>query len=316
MPSSARRTSVALTAALSSAALLGGCGSGSGSGSDDGVTLGFVNGANTEFHTCLQRAVTAEVEAGDAELLTANSNQNPGTELSNIEDMISRQVDALIVQTVNVDALEGDIAKARAADIPIFLTSVITEDTSEILGAVVVDLPAVGALDADWVAQDAGGAQVEAAVIAGAPGAASDLLVEGFTGALPDNVEVVANQPGMFNRADAQDVAENIIQAHPDLQYAFVANEEMAFGALNAFEAAGADVKIVTVNGTADGLAAVEDGRFAATVANSATQTGQLAVRNTLALLDGEDVEKIAQTPITLITRENVAEAPQYCLED
>ncbi|MEU4557661.1 sugar ABC transporter substrate-binding protein [Actinoplanes sp. NPDC023936] len=282
---------------------------------DESLTLGFVNGANTEFHTCLQRAVDAEAKAAGATLIAANSKQDPGTELNNIEDMISRDVDALIVQTVNVDALKNDITKAKNANIPIFLTSVITSDTSDILGAVVVDLRQVGALDAGYIAKDAGDQPVEVGVIAGAPGAASDLMVNGFKDALPSTATVVANQPGMFNRAKAQDVAENMIQAHPNLRYAFVANEEMAFGALQAFQAAGKNVKIVTSNGTAEGLAAVRDGRFAATVANSATVTGQLAVRNTITLLDKGDAERIANTPIKLITKDNLAEAPQYCLE-
>ncbi|MFD5873009.1 sugar ABC transporter substrate-binding protein [Streptomyces sp. NPDC060322] len=304
-----RRATAASVAGL--ALVLSGCGAGA---SDDGsVSLGFVNGGDTEFHTCLQASIEDTAEAEDAELYTANSHQNPGTELSNIEDMISRDVDALIVQTVNVDALKGDIAKAKSANIPIFLTSVVTDDPTDILGAVVVDLKQVGELDAGWVGKDAAGKPAEAGVIAGAPGAASDLLVNGFTKALPDNVEVVANQPGMFNAAKAQDVAENMIQAHPDLAYAFVANEEMAFGALKAFQAAKADVKIVTVNGTDRGVAAVKDGRFAATVANSAMTTGRIALTNALALLDKKKTDKIASTPISLITADNVSSAPQYC---
>ncbi|MDT0432220.1 sugar ABC transporter substrate-binding protein [Streptomyces salyersiae] len=305
-----RRATAACAAALALA--LSGCGAGAGSG-DGAVSLGFVNGGDTEFHTCLQASVKDTADARDAKLYTANSHQNPGTELSNIEDMISRDVDALIVQTVNVDALKGDIAKARSANIPIFLTSVVTDDPSDILGAVVVDLAQVGELDAGFVEKDAAGGQVEVGVIAGAPGAASDLLVNGFTKALPDNAKVVANQPGMFNAAKAQDVAENMIQAHPKLRYAFVANEEMAFGALKAFQAAGADVKIVTVNGTDHGLAAVKDGRFAATVANSAMTTGKIAVTNTISLLDKKKTDKIAMTPISLITADNVSSAPQYC---
>ncbi|MEV6300511.1 sugar ABC transporter substrate-binding protein [Actinoplanes sp. NPDC051861] len=310
MPSTPR----ALAAAVLCAVSLTACGSSETSGSDE-VTLGFVNGANTEFHTCLQRSVEAEAKTAGAKLITANSKQDPGTELNNIEDMISRSVDALIVQTVNVDALKNDITKAKNAGIPIFLTSVITQDTSDILGAVVVDLKQVGALDAEFIAEQAAGAPVEVGIVAGAPGAASDLMVNGFKAALPPTATVVANQPGMFNRAKAQDVAENMIQAHPDLKYAFVANEEMAFGALQAFQAAGKDVKIVTVNGTDEGLAAVGDGRFAATVANSATTTGQLAVKNTLDLLDKGPAEKITNTPIKLITKDNLAEAPKYCLE-
>ncbi|GGL66297.1 D-ribose ABC transporter substrate-binding protein [Streptomyces fumigatiscleroticus] len=315
-PGSRRRAAAACLAGAA-ALVLAGCGSenDSGGASDGSVSLGFVNGSTTHFHTCLLKAVEQEAKAQDAKVYSANSKQDAGTELSNIEDMISRNVDALIVQTVNVDALEGDIAKARSAGIPIYLTSVATSDMSDVLGAAVVDLKKVGALDAGWIGKDAGGEDVTVGVVAGAPGAASDLLVGGFEDALPKNAEIVADQPGMFNPAKAQDVAENMIQAHPDLDYAFVANEEMAFAVRKAFDAAGAeDVKIVSVNGTEDGIAAVEDGRLSATVANSALTIGQTAVRSTVGLLDRKQgVDKISDIPLVLVTKDNLSEAPQYC---
>lgn len=219
-------------------------------------------------------------------------------------------------------ALEGDIAKAESANVPILLTSVATDDVDGILGAAVVDLKKLGALDAGWIEKDAGGKQVEVGIVAGAPGAASDLMVAGFTGALPASAKVVANQPGMFNPVEAQDVAENMIQAHPGLDYAFVANEEMAFAVRETFDEAGAkDVRIVTENGTDKGLAAVKDGRFSATVANSPQVNGETAVKNAVARLDDPaKADKIAQIPLAqiplaLITRENLDEAPQYCAE-
>ncbi|MFJ4620880.1 sugar ABC transporter substrate-binding protein [Streptomyces sp. NPDC088812] len=300
------------------ALVLSGCGSQDegGSGASGGsVSLGFVNGSTTHFHSCLLKAVEQEAEAQDAKVYSANSKQDAGTELSNIEDMIARNVDALIVQTVNVDALEGDIAKAKAAGVPIYLTSVATSDMDDVLGAAVVDLKKVGGMDADWIEKDAAGKDVKVGIVAGAPGAASDLLVGGFKDALPATAKVVANQPGMFNPAKAQDVAENMIQANPDLDYAFVANEEMAFAVRKAFDAAGAkDVKIVSVNGTEDGVAAVKDGRLSATVANSAMTIGQTAVKSTVGLLDKkEGVDKISDIPLVLVTKDNVSEAPQYC---
>lgn len=310
-----RRTRVALFAGAC-ALLFSGCSSdsdGGGSG-NGGVDIGFVNGANTHFHSCLLKSVEQTAKAQGAQLFSANSKQDAGTELSNIEDMIARNVDVIIVQSVNVDALEGDIAKAKRAKIPIYLTSVVTDDLSDILGAAVVDLKKVGALDGEWVANDAGGKNVEVGVVAGAPGAASDLLVGGFTTALPVTAKVVATQPGMFNPAKAQEVAENMIQAHPGLDYAFVANEEMAFAVRKAFDAAGAkNVKIVTVNGTEDGIAAIRNGSISATVANSAMVIGQTAVRSALDLLAKKPNEKISNIPLTLITGNNVAEAPQYC---
>lgn len=314
LPTRPRR---ALAATVVGTALaLSGCGTQSQSLTDSGpLTVGFVNGADTAFHTCLRRAVEEEAAAQRVVLYTADSRQDPGTELSNIEDMISRGVDAVIVQTVNVDALKDDIAKARSAEIPIFLTSFVPDDTTDLLGAVVVDLRKVGELDAGWVARDAAGKQVEVGVIAGAPGAASDLLTSGFTEHLPANAKVVANELGMFNPAKAEAVATSMIQAHPNLRYAFVANEEMAFGVRKAFDAAGADdVRIATVNGTDEGLAALKDGRFSATVTNSAMKIGELAMENTVDLLrEYKQVEKITALPIRLITKDSTELAPMYC---
>ncbi|WP_320780946.1 sugar ABC transporter substrate-binding protein [Streptomyces sp. CRN 30] len=300
--------------------LLSGCGAFSdadaGTTVDGRLTLGFVNGGDSEFHQCLQRTVEVTARINFATLVTADSRQDAGTELANIEKMIARKVDAIILQTVSTDALKRGIDKARSADIPVFLTSVST-DRSEILGAVVVDLEAVGRLDAQWIDRDADGLPARAGVITGAPGAASDLLVGGFTKALPDNVQVVAEEPGMYEADTARDVATAMIREHPDLDYAFVANEQMAFAAREAFDAAGAGhVRIVTVNGTDRGLAALKDGRFSATVSNSAGETGELAVRNTIALLRGRVAEKIAKTPIRLITKGTADTAPFYCESD
>jgi ribose transport system substrate-binding protein len=86
-----------------------------------------------------------------------------------------------------------------------------------------------------------------------------------------------------IDTAKVKAVAETMIRAHPDLHYAFVADEQMGFAVRKAFDAGGGkDIRIVTVNGTDEGLAALKDGRFSATVvANSAADTGELAVTNT-----------------------------------
>ncbi|WP_326734798.1 sugar ABC transporter substrate-binding protein [Streptomyces sp. NBC_01022] len=314
-PKRPRTSRRALTASAAGAALvLSGCGGGSGAGHDTTVTLGFVNGAHTDFHTCLQGAVELAAENEGVKLFTANSQQDAAKELENIGKMTSWKVDGLIVQPVDIDALPGDVARARSAGTPVFLTSVVPKDTSDILGAVVVDLEQAGRLDAEWIDKDANGKPAEVGVVAGAPGAASDLLVSGFTAALPDNAEVVAEGPGMFDPVRARDVAATMIREHPGLDYAFVANEEMAFAVRNAFDAAGAKgVRIVTVNGTDKGLAAIRSGRLSATVTNSPLVNGTMAVRNTLALLAGKKAARIDSVPLVLVTKNNLDQAPQYC---
>ncbi|GAA1688395.1 ribose ABC transporter substrate-binding protein RbsB [Glycomyces endophyticus] len=314
MPAHLRRPLAALAAAALTALSAAACSDDAGGGDEDAITIGFVNGSTTEFHTCLEQSVQDAAADLGVEVLVANSQQDAAKELSNIEDMIAQQVDAVVVQTVSADALEGDIAKANGAGVPIFLTSIVADaDPEALLGAVETDLHGIGAAAAGFVTEDSAGAPVTAGIIAGAPGAASDILVGGFKDAVGDNVEVVAEQPGMFDRATAQDVAENMIQGNPELDYVFVANEDMAFGALNAFQAADSDVKIVANNGTDAGLQAIRDGEFAATVANSPYVLGQMAVDNIVGLLEDQEVEPIQSNPFTLITADNLDDAPGYC---
>ncbi|MFC7644926.1 substrate-binding domain-containing protein [Streptosporangium lutulentum] len=60
----------------------------------------------------------------------------------------------------------------------------------------------------------------------------------------------------------------NLLQSNPDVSGVFAENDEMALGALKALGAkAGKDVKVVSFDGTPDGLKAIQDGTLNASVA-------------------------------------------------
>lgn len=321
---SEKKAPLALTASLLLVASLSACGPASSASDPKGseadsssLKIGFVNADTLEFHKCLEKGADTAATKQKVELIKANSTRDPGKELSNVEDMIVRQVDAIVLQTVNIDALKNAVAKANAAQIPIFLTSVVGPDKETILGAVLSDVEENGRMSAEWLNKDSAGAAVKVGIIAGAPGASSDLFVSGFKGALGPKAEVVFQQPGMFQRAKAQEVAENLLQAQPGVNYVFVPNEEMAFGALTAFKAAGReDIKILTNGGTPAGLAAVKDKGFAVLVASSPADMGSMAVSSTVDLLTKKgDQEKLHEIPLTIITPDTVTTAPKYCGE-
>ncbi|MFI6862824.1 substrate-binding domain-containing protein [Streptomyces sp. NPDC050421] len=124
----------------------------------------------------------------------------------------------------------------------------------------------------------------------------------------------MATRPGMFDPVRAGEVGADMIREHPGLDYAFVANEAMAFAVRGSFDAAGAKgVRIVTVNGTDKSLAAIRSGRPSATVTNSPQVNGTMAVRNVLALLAGKKADRIDSVPLVLVTKNNLDQAPQYC---
>lgn len=96
---------------------------------------------------------------------------------------------------------------------------------------------------------------------------------------------------------------ENLLAAHPNVQAVFAQNDEMALGALRAVQAAGKKVLIVGFDGTKDGIAAVERGKLAATVAQQPSLIGALGVETASKVLKGEKVAKNIPVPLKIITK-------------
>ena len=103
-------------------------------------------------------------------------------------------------------------------------------------------------------------------------------------------------------------VAENIIQAHPDLAAIYATNDEMALGALKAVEGAKKDIIVVGFDGQKDALASIEEGKLSATVAQHPFQEGYFGVEAAIKAIKGEEVDSRIPTPIEVITKDNVAE--------
>ena len=83
-------------------------------------------------------------------------------------------------------------------------------------------------------------------------------------------MEIVASQSGDFARDKGRQVAETLLQAHPDATVIYAHNDEMAMGAIAALEAAGKvpgkDVLVVSIDGGKDAIQAIVDGKMGATV--------------------------------------------------
>jgi ribose transport system substrate-binding protein len=80
---------------------------------------------------------------------------------------------------------------------------------------------------------------------------------------------ILASQSGDFARDKGRQVAETLLQAHPDATIVYAHNDEMALGAIAAIEAAGKvpgkDILVVSIDGEKDGVQAIIDGKLGAT---------------------------------------------------
>lgn len=261
-------------------------------------TIGFsISTLNNPFFVTLSEGAEAKASELGASLSVVDAQDDASKQASDVEDLIQQGVDMILINPVDSEAVASAVQSANGADIPV-ITVDRSAESGEVVSHIASDNVAGGEMAAEHLLSLVGdGAQV--AELEGVPGSsAARERGEGFNNVAADSLEVVAKQTANFNRAEGLSVMENILQANPEVTGVFAHNDEMALGALEAIEAAGADVTVVGFDATDDAIAAVEEGRLAGTIAQKPEMIGEMAVDTAVQHLNGEEVE--ASIPVEL----------------
>jgi len=273
--------------------------------SGEGLTLGLsLSTLNNPFFVTLKEGAEAAAAEAGAELIVVDAQDDPAKEATNIEDLIQKGVDALLINPTDADAIVPSIQKANQAGIPV-LTIDRGAAGGEVVSHIASDNVAGGSMAAEFLCDAIGGSGqvVELEGIAGTS-AARD-RGQGFNDYMSANcggAEIVAKQTANFNRAEGLSVFENILQAQPDVTAVFAHNDEMILGAIEAAAAAGAEgIVFVGFDAVDDAVAAVEAGTLAATVAQQPDQIGALGVQTAVASLNGQAVEEYIPVDLALV---------------
>lgn len=266
-----------------------------------GDSIGFsISTLNNPFFVTLSEGAKAEAEAAEKKLIVLDAGDDAAKQASDIEDLISKGIQVLIVNPVDSDAVAPAIKDAIAQGI-----QVISVDRA--VNGVTVDCAiasdnAAGAKMATEYLVSLVGEQAKVAELEGVPGASATIeRGKGFHSVADDTLNVVASQTANFNRSEGMSVMENILQANADVQGVFAHNDEMALGAVEAV--GNKEVVIVGFDATDDAVKAVKDGKMAATVAQKPELMGQTAVKTAVSLLAGESVESVIPVEVELVTK-------------
>ncbi len=258
---------------------------------------------NNPFFVSMKDGAEAKAEEMGYKLIVLDSQNDPSKELSNVEDLTVRGVKAILINPTDSDAVSNAIRIANRSKTP-----VITLDRGASHGKVVSHIASdnvaggemAGKFIVDNIADNAKVIQLEG--IAGTSAARE--RGQGFMNAVKSSkMQLLASQPADFDRTKGLNVMENLLAANPDVQAVFAQNDEMALGALKAVQASGKKVMIVGFDGTDDGIAAVNRGKMAATIAQQPDLIGALGVETAAKLLKGEKVEANIPVPLKIVTK-------------
>ena len=266
---------------------------------------------NNPFFVTLRDGAQMKADELGVELIIVDAQNDASRQLNSIEDMIVRQIDILMINPVDAEAIVTAIESANQAGIP-----VITVDRGasggEVVSHIASDNVEGGRMAARYMVEQLNeeGTIIE---LEGIPGtsAARDRGM-GFNEIIDEymDVEIVAKQPAGFDRAEGMEVTENLLQANPDVDAVFAHNDSMALGAIEAIEAAGMldQIMVVGFDAIDDAKDAVREGTLAATIAQKPDEMGMIAVETANRVMAGETVDEFIPVPLKLVTMENVDE--------
>ncbi|WP_229842037.1 sugar ABC transporter substrate-binding protein [Pseudolysinimonas yzui] len=260
-------------------------------------------------------AMEAEAEAQGVTLVPTDSKKDVGTELNSVEDLITRAVDAIILQPLDGEASQTAANRVIEAGIPLFILSTEFAEGADVAyeAYIGVDDTLAGVMQAEYLNEllPEGGPIVMAA---GAYGASwTDRRLSGFNDTINDNFEIVAEFQAKGDRAEGKRNMEDTLQRFSAGQIIAVVanNDEMAIGAASAISEAGRTAEflaVVGVDGTPPAVEAILAGDMTATVRQDSAGQGAKAVEVVTNFLKGEETDDRYTLPFTLITIDNAAD--------
>ncbi|MFG2793145.1 ABC transporter substrate-binding protein [Streptomyces sp. NPDC048419] len=235
-----------------------------------GATVGFSQSEKeaNPFRIAETASIKAEAHKRGVKLLTANAQSQFSKQISDVQDLIAKGANLLVIAPLNSDGWEPVLRTAAARHIPIVtidrkINAAACKDYVSFIGS---DFVEQGKRAADSMIEATGG-KGEIAILLGAAG--NNVTTErtkGFEDRIKEKapgLKIVFRQTGEFAREKGQSVTENLIQSKPGITGIYAENDEMGLGAVNALKGAGkkpGDVKIVTIDGTRNAVQGIVDG--------------------------------------------------------
>ncbi|NTH03729.1 ABC transporter substrate-binding protein [Agrobacterium rhizogenes] len=244
----------------------------------DTYKVGFAQTeSNNPWRIAETKSMQDEAKKLGYQLVYTDAASSAAKQVADVNSMIAQGVDIIFLAPREEKPLIPAIMAAKKAGIPVILLDRNVDpslakpgkDYVTFIGSDFVD---EGKRIAEWLAKNANGKK-------------KIIELEGTTGSSPANdrkkgfdetikaaggFEIVASQSGDFARDKGRQVAEALLQAHPDADIIYAHNDEMAIGAISAIEAAGKvpgkDILVLSIDGGKEAVGLVAEGKIGAVI--------------------------------------------------
>jgi ribose transport system substrate-binding protein len=262
---------------------------------------------NNPFFVDLNEGIKQVVEARGDRLVTLDAQWNSLKQRNDISDLVLQNASGIFINPVNWEGIKGSLLQAKSRGVPCIVVDAPVKDMDLVVCQVASDNVEAGRLAARALAKVCRPARI--VILHRSVNKACIDRVAGFKEELakyPD-MKILDTQEGQGTTEGGRPVMLDLLGRFSDLNAVFPINDPSALGAISALESAGrlSDVTVVTVDGSAEGVAAIKAGKLLSSSAQFPKEIGRIAAERMYEHLEGKTVEKDIKVRVELVTKEN-----------
>ena len=279
----------------------------------DLITVGYAQvGAESDWRTANTESFKSTfTEENGYKLIFDDAQQKQENQIKAIRSFIQQDVDYIVVAPVVETGWETVLEEAKEAGIPVILSDrqMQLSDDSLYEAWVGGNFVKEGETCGDWLAdylekQGRADEEINMVTIQGTIGASAQVgRTEGMENKLKEhsNWNMLDKQSGEFTQAKGQEVMESMLKQYDNINVVYCENDNEAFGAIDAIEAAGktvgsdianGEIMVISFDTTNAGLTDTLAGKITCDVECNPLH-GPRAEELIKALEAGEEVEKL-----------------------
>lgn len=272
-------------------------------------SIGYVvQDLGNQYWVSMADGVKARCAELGYDVTVLDTRTDPAKELANIEDLIEKGVDYLLISPWDPDTGATAVEAANKAGVPISILD-IGVASGDVDTFIISENYEGGRIAGDYVAGLLGNKGKVASIESNPGYVIVALRNKGFIDVMEEKgIKVVARQHAEGQRSLGMTVMQNMLQANPDLNAVFCMSDEAALGALEAVDAAGLSGKVYVVgfDGTSDAIESIKSGGMAASVAQEPYNIGVMGVNAAQNSFSGKKNPETTYVPVKLLTKDSL----------
>lgn len=240
---------------------------------------------------------------------------DPATQFNQLQDMVSQNLDVIVLWPTSQNALIPAVRQAARANIPVVTSnSPIGEAGRRYIAAHTGPDDCSQAEQAAEMLGDSLNGKGNIVVVEGTPGYTVSILrkncfLDKMEDSYPD-IKILASQTAEWNREKAQTVMETFLTKFgDDIDGVYAFDDGMGLGVISALQGKGkkpGEVKVVTCNLFGEGWDAIKTGWHSGSNKQSAEDDAILAIQTAVRIANGIDVPALASIETPKVQAGNV----------